>query len=174
MVQRLRWQLRAARPDGIDAALAADEAALTLLRAGLQAAAATRPRQRRRPQTDLAHLDMIAAVREVIASSLGAPLTLAAIAARVHTSPFHLARVFRAFTGTSIHRHRAQLRLRTALDRLGDGERDLSRLALELGFASHSHLTDSFRREFGAPPSRYRQWQPRRPSTPTLPGIGDQ
>jgi AraC-like DNA-binding protein len=30
-----------------------------------------------------------------------------------------------------------------------DGEKDLTSLALDLGFSSHSHLTDAFRREFG-------------------------
>jgi AraC family transcriptional regulator len=34
---------------------------------------------------------------------------------------------------------------------------DLAALALELGFSSHSHLSDLFRRQFGVAPSTLRQ-----------------
>jgi len=37
------------------------------------------------------------------------------------------------------------------------GEEDLTSLALDLGFSSHSHLTDAFRKEFGNPPSAMRK-----------------
>ncbi|HVE97740.1 MAG TPA: helix-turn-helix transcriptional regulator [Mycobacteriales bacterium] len=79
--------------------------------------------------------------------------SLAATAYEVGYSPFHLARVFRAATGSSMHAYAERLRLRQALDRVADGERDLSALAAELGFASHSHFTLRFRRAFGRPPS---------------------
>ena len=55
-----------------------------------------------------------------------------------------------------IHRYLTQLRLRSSLERLADGANDLTALALELGFSSHSHFTDAFRREFGHAPSRDR------------------
>jgi AraC-like DNA-binding protein len=45
------------------------------------------------------------------------------------------------------------LRLRLALDRIDDEGCDLTALANELGFSSHSHFTDAFRSLFGAPPS---------------------
>ena len=48
-----------------------------------------------------------------------------------------------------IHRYLNRLRLRTALEYLGDSMADLSDTALSLGFSSHSHFTESFRREFG-------------------------
>ena len=38
----------------------------------------------------------------------------------VHSSPFHLARVFRTRTGFTIHGYRNQLRLRSSLDPLFD------------------------------------------------------
>ena len=37
------------------------------------------------------------------------------------------------------------------------GERDLSRLALDLGYSSHSHFTAAFRRSFDVPPSAARK-----------------
>ena len=86
----------------------------------------------------------------------GERFSLAATAAEVGYSPFHLARVFRAVTGSSLHSYAERLRLRHALDRVADGERDLSALAAELGFASHSHFTLRFRRAFARPPSALR------------------
>jgi AraC-like DNA-binding protein len=64
--------------------------------------------------------------------------------------------VFERVTGATIHRYLTRLRLRVALARIADGESNLTALALDLGFSSHSHLTSTFAREFGAPPSRLR------------------
>jgi AraC-like DNA-binding protein len=59
--------------------------------------------------------------------------------------------------GRTLHGHRNELRLRAALDQLPDSRRHLSRLALELGYASHSHFTAAFRRRFGASPDWLRR-----------------
>ena len=56
----------------------------------------------------------------------------------------------------SLHGFRNQLRMTLALDRLREGERSISALALELGFASHAHFTVAFRRAFGMAPSQMR------------------
>jgi AraC-like DNA-binding protein len=42
------------------------------------------------------------------------------------------------------------------LESLASGADDLTSLALDLGFSSHSHFTDAFRREFGRTPSEVR------------------
>ena len=57
----------------------------------------------------------------------------------------------------SMHQYRSRLRLRTALERIHEGASDLTRLALELGYSSHSHITEAFRRAFGLVPSACRQ-----------------
>jgi AraC-like DNA-binding protein len=69
----------------------------------------------------------------------------------------HLSRVFRAETGETLTRFRNRLRVRAALDRLADGDRDLAGLAADLGFADHAHLTRAVRAEVGDPPSRVRR-----------------
>ncbi|HEX2084154.1 MAG TPA: AraC family transcriptional regulator [Solirubrobacteraceae bacterium] len=97
------------------------------------------------------------AVRALLAADPGRAWSLAGVAAEVHCSPFHLARQFRAATGTTIGRHLLRLRLSLALDRLEQGEDDLARLAADLGFAGHSHLTARFREAFGRPPSQMRK-----------------
>ena len=66
-------------------------------------------------------------------------------------SPHHLSRVFRARTGHTVARYRLLLRARTGLERIAGGERDLARLAVELGFADQSHLCRVIRRRRGTP-----------------------
>ncbi|MGE3275053.1 MAG: helix-turn-helix transcriptional regulator [Vicinamibacterales bacterium] len=100
--------------------------------------------------------DLSEAARAVLASRFPEGLTLSDIAASVDTSVFHLARVFRRETGTTLHAYRNQLRLRTGLERLADAGTDLLDLALSLGYSSHSHFTESFRRAFGETPSMVR------------------
>ena len=75
------------------------------------------------------------------------------IATELNVSAFHLAREFRSITGTTIGAYILRLRLAAVLDRLASGERSLSRLAAETGFAHHSHLTERFRSVFGITPS---------------------
>jgi AraC-like DNA-binding protein len=132
--------------------LAAEELALGLVASVL----AVEPRGARRPtreRTSTAHRELAEAAKSELAADPGARVSLEQLAARLHTSPFHLARVFRAQTGFSLAAYRHALRLRLALERLPTNDRDLSALALELGFSSHSHFTSSFTREYGVPPS---------------------
>jgi AraC-like DNA-binding protein len=84
-------------------------------------------------------------------------LTLEELGRAVNVSPFHLARSFRRHTGYTLHEYRIHLRLRAALERLAAGDEDLAVIARAVGFSSHSHLTASFHRAFGVPPSRVRK-----------------
>lgn len=100
--------------------------------------------------------DLVHDAQCVLARDPAAPLGLADIAATVGASMFHLSRCFRLCTGRTLHQHRAQLRLRASLEALETGGRDLSWLALECGYSSHSHFSAAFRRVFGKTPSRVR------------------
>lgn len=95
-------------------------------------------------------------VRSLLAGQPTEDWNLESIARGVHCSPFHLARQFRAVTGESIARYLLRLRLALALDRLAQGETDLARLAVELGFAHHSHFSARFRSVFGTTPTAVR------------------
>ena len=126
--------------------------------AGLQARAVGprapgRPRRPSRERTNADHRELAESAKSEIASDLSVRRSLGELARKLHTSPFHLARVFRAETGFTLAGYRQALRLRAALERLPGNDRDLSALALELGFSSHSHFTASFTREFGVPPT---------------------
>jgi AraC-like DNA-binding protein len=144
--------------------LAADVTALQLL-GDVLAAAFARAGTRRRPQrrgTDSDHHERAEAAKSFLAGRLCERVALSDVAAAVHSSPFHLARVFQQRTGVPIHRYLVRLRLRASLERLGDGADDLTALALDLGFASHSHFSSAFRREFGVTPSFARAHRSRR------------
>jgi AraC family transcriptional regulator len=104
-----------------------------------------------------AGLRRVERAREFIAARLHEDHGVEVIAGIAATSPFHLARLFKRYTGMTIRGYRLRLRLAAALDRIAEGERNLSLLAAELGFSHHSHLTSAFHRQFGAPPSAVRE-----------------
>jgi AraC family transcriptional regulator len=133
-----------------------EEAALSILGDVTRLAYAHRgghPKPRVRPRRDV---DIIEAARDLIARQFTDNLSLSDIAGEVQSSVFHLARIFKARTGFSLHAYRNQLRLRAALERLHESHADLIDIALDLGFSSHSHFTETFRRSFGKTPSAVR------------------
>ena len=112
-----------------------------------EAAASSRGRVRER----------IEDARVLLGQELEEPLRVTAVAQALRVSPFHLARQFRDLTGTSMYAYRQDLRVRTAVQRIFDDPRcDLSAVAADQGFASHSHFTAACRRTFGVTPSALR------------------
>ena len=111
----------------------------------------------RRTTTARDHADRAEAAKRFLASSMGERITLDDVARAVHTSPFHFTRVFQQRVSVPVHRYLTRLRLRASLDRLAEGAEDLTTLALDLGFSSHSHFADAFRKEFGRTPSDVRR-----------------
>ena len=109
-----------------------------------------------------AALDVAARVMAFAAAHLDERLTLRRLGAEVCCSPFHLCRVFKTATGGTVHSWIHQVRLRRALDRVADPAVDLTSVALELGFSSHSHFSNAFRRAFDASPSTFRATVSRR------------
>jgi len=93
--------------------------------------------------------------KQILSCDPGA--SLHELARRQAVSPHHLSRVFHACTGKTVSAYRNQLRVREALERLADGERSLTGLASDLGFADHAHMTRTLRREAGAVPSVLRR-----------------
>ena len=107
--------------------------------------------RRRRPPA------MVEDAKALLSARYTEHLTLEEVGRAVNVSPFHLARSFRRQTGYTLHEYRTHLRLRAALERLAAGDEDLAVIARAVGFSSHSHLTASFHRAFGVPPSRVRK-----------------
>ncbi len=103
------------------------------------------------------HHRLVQQVKHSLLECLDEPWTLQRLAQHHHTSPHHLSRVFKRLCGVGLAQHRTHLRLHTAALKLHAGQRDLSDLALALGFNSHSHMTEHFRRAFGQTPSAFRR-----------------
>ena len=82
--------------------------------------------------------------------------TLAEIAAQVGVSPVYLTQVFQQVEGLPLYRYQLQLRLARALDLLAGCE-NLTTLALDLGFSSHSHFAAAFRKTYGKTPLEFQQ-----------------
>jgi len=100
--------------------------------------------------------DLVEAAKNTIASNLGRNVTLHELCAATHCSPWQLCRAFRRATGQTLTHYRHALRMQIALERLQHQDTDLTELALELGYSSHSHFTHVFRRHLGITPSEVR------------------
>jgi AraC-like DNA-binding protein len=72
-------------------------------------------------------------------------------------SPFHLSRRFHSRIGMPMSAYRLRLRVHEAHARIAAGEQNLARLAAELGFADHSHMTRTLREQLGVTPTAIRR-----------------
>ena len=112
------------------------------------------PHRRRRPPS------VVEDAKALLCARFTEHLTLEELGRAVNVSPFHLARSFRRHTGFTLHEYRVNLRLKAALERLAAGDEDVAVIARAVGFSSHSHLTATFHRAFGIPPSCVRKRSP--------------
>jgi AraC family transcriptional regulator len=96
-------------------------------------------------------------VKEAIAVAPSHKWSVERLARLANLSPFHLCHVFRQMVGTSIYDYVLQERLAQSLDAVLDSDDDLTTIALDAGFASHSHFTARFRTFFGCTPADLRR-----------------
>lgn len=99
---------------------------------------------------------------EAIGSAPERRWTLPELAALACVSPSHLAHVFRAETGLSVWGYVLRSRLARGLEAVLDSDAALTEVALDAGFASHSHFTAKFRALFGCTPQQLRRGASRR------------
>jgi AraC-like DNA-binding protein len=93
----------------------------------------------------------------LLAANYSNSVSLECLARQLGVSVFHLCRVYRRVMNSSLWSQIQRLRIGEALQRLAEGERDLTALGLSLGYAHHSHFTAAFRRHLGLTPSSARQ-----------------
>lgn len=135
----------------------AEEEALWIVAETLQAAEGFTGVNRKGVRHREEHLHLVDRAKAEISQNLAAATDVTSLAGRLGASPFHLCRVFRSITGSTLHNYRLELRLRMALERIGESGVPLSRLAFELGFSSHSHFTATVRRLLGRTPTALRR-----------------
>jgi AraC-like DNA-binding protein len=95
-------------------------------------------------------------VKVLLASDPERRWTLAEVAREIGGSAVYLTQVFQQVEGLPLYRYQLRLRLARALDLLAHYD-DLSALAHDLGFSSHSHFTAAFRETYGRSPSAFKQ-----------------
>jgi AraC family transcriptional regulator len=108
------------------------------------------------PATHVRRWRAVECVKEAVAVAPARDWSVASLARVANLSPFHLCHVFRERTGSSIYDYVLRERLAQSLEAVLDGG-DITTIALDAGFASHSHFTARFKRFFGVTPSALRQ-----------------
>jgi AraC-like DNA-binding protein len=101
--------------------------------------------------------ELVRRVTRYASEHLEEPLRVADLAEALAVSPSHLARRFRRAAGVSIGAYLRRYRLKRAAGYLAGSERTVSEAARHCGFDSIYAFSRAFKREFGVPPSRYRQ-----------------
>lgn len=136
-------------------ALCIDEMAVELLASVIADSCAQRGIHKKTKQETLrTHRQLAFDAQKLLVTRYDERLTLQQLADEFFVSPYHLNRVFRQQMGCTLHRYLEQLRLRIAHERLGDYSNNLTHLAIDVGYSTHSHFTEAFRRNFGYLPSQ--------------------
>jgi AraC family transcriptional regulator len=148
--QALAALLRHSLQNGTIEPLEAESLALTLVCRSLG------PRTSHEPRATHAIRRLADRVKLLLAGDLSRRWTLAEIAAEIRGSPVYLTQVFQRTEGIPLYRYHLRLRLARALDLIARYD-DLSALAADLGFSSHSHFTAAFRNHFGQSPTAFRR-----------------
>ena len=99
------------------------------------------------------HRSLVEKIKYNLHNHLHDNYSLQEIAKDVFSSPYHLCRVFKQITGLGINQYRNQIRLNKIYSILVKGTEDLSDLAFQFGYSSHSHLSHNFKQHFGFSPS---------------------
>jgi AraC-like DNA-binding protein len=135
--------------------LAMEEHSLALIRRVVAEAAGTRDSDD--PRTSPRQVAAVDGARSYILSCYREPLSLSSIAASCGLAPSTLCESFPRVVGMPVWSYVRRLRLQEAALALAEGAEDLSSLALDLGFSSHSHFAAAFRAHFGATPAQFRR-----------------
>jgi AraC family transcriptional regulator len=148
--QALVALLRHSLENGIIEPLEAEGLVLTLV------CRSVGPRTSHEPGATRSRRRLADRVKVLLASDLSRRWSLAEIAGEIGGSPVYLTQVFQQTEGIPLYRYHLRLRLARALDLIGRYD-DLSALATDLGFSSHSHFAAAFRQAYGRSPTTFRQ-----------------
>lgn len=105
----------------------------------------------------------------LMARTIGTPLTVAAVAARVGLSPRQLERLFRHHTGLGPAEFSMSLRLDHARELLRQSDLAVTAVGVASGFVSSAHFSAAYRRRFGHAPRAERL--PGRRLSPPSPSV---
>lgn len=104
----------------------------------------------------VAQQELVTSAKQYVSGRPGARIRLVDVGQALGVSPVYVTEVFREVEGVPFYRYALQMRLERAVRLLPGYPSDLTALALELGFSSHSHFTTAFRQTFGCTPKVFR------------------
>jgi AraC family transcriptional regulator len=133
--------------------LEVEETALALLSFSIQSSRENRITNRHNAKI----AKQIEAAKVILLSHPEKKWNLLTLARLLKSSPYHLTRSFGEKVGIPLHRYQQHIRLARSIDLLLDTDQDVTTIALDLGFSSHSHFTAAFRQTIGLTPNSFRQ-----------------
>ncbi|TBL30511.1 helix-turn-helix domain-containing protein, partial [Klebsiella oxytoca] len=92
------------------------------------------------------HLALVCALSKWIEEHLGRVIHLEELAAYSGYSLWHMQKIFKEVTGTSLGKYIRQRRLAGAIHLLRTSDRSIFDISLDFGFGSQSHFTYMFRK----------------------------
>jgi AraC family transcriptional activator of pyochelin receptor len=106
----------------------------------------------RQPVIGKADLEKIYHTRDIILRNLCSPLSLAELSGQVCLNEFKLKKYFRQVFGLSVFALVQEERLKRAKQLIFEGEKNISAIAYELGYAHPQHFQRAFKQRFGVTP----------------------
>lgn len=104
----------------------------------------------------ITHPAVVEGIR-LMEASLDGPWTLNALAARLHMTPSHTARLFKSQTGLPPLAYLTKRRVEAAARLLVSSDFTVSRIGREVGWPEANYFTRRFRSYYGLPPTAYRE-----------------
>jgi AraC family transcriptional regulator len=93
---------------------------------------------------------------DYIEANIDRDIGLEELSKNIGMSPHYFCRTFRKSVGMPPYRYLITRRIERAKELLASTDKDVTGIALEVGFSSHSHFTTAFRRFVGYAPRTYR------------------
>jgi AraC-like DNA-binding protein len=136
------------------------DALVVRLLIGLRRGASERPRRGDSESAPLNvnyHEEIARRAETFMRRNLHRKLSRAEVAAAVHLSEPHLARIFRQTAGTTLVERLTELRVAQAKRLLLESSMSITQIALDVGYESFSHFSKVFKRSVELKPSDYRR-----------------
>ncbi len=110
--------------------------------------------------TKLSHKERVYTIIDYIDKHIEDPscrLDLDAISCIACLSHYHISRIFKGYTGESIHQYVKRLRLENAAKKLLYSQQSIQHIAESSAYNNFSAFTKAFKQHFGYPPSDFRE-----------------
>lgn len=101
--------------------------------------------------------EIVSRVSQYIEANCAESLDNYTIAAHFGYHPYYLSSVFKAHTRRTLHQYALEARLKLGANLLLSTDMPISQIAVECGFKDANHFSVKFKKQYGKPPSNWRQ-----------------